>query len=264
MKLITTVLCCVAAGAAVLAYPGSLSNEPQHEKPTEGYTDTPMLPGGKWHVHDSGRPAPVVVTPGVGSAPPSDAIVLFDGKDLSKWKSGDKPAGWKVADGVMEVNGTGSIETKEEFGDMQLHLEWAAPAKVESSSQGRGNSGVFLMGRYELQVLDSFDNRTYSDGQAAAMYGQTPPMVNACRKPGEWQTYDVIFTAPRFDKDALVSPGVLTVLHNGVVVHNGDAFIGATAHRELAKYSAHPPQGPLQLQDHGNPVRYRNIWVRRL
>jgi len=264
MKLTTTLLCCAAASALLLAYPGTLSSEPQHEKPTEGYSDTPFLPGNKWRVHDIARPAPGVITPGVASAPPSDAIVLFDGKDLSKWKCGDKPAGWKVEGGAMEVNGSGSIETQEEFGDVQLHVEWASPAAVESSSQGRGNSGVFLMGRYEVQVLDSFDNRTYSDGQAAAMYGQIPPLVNACRKPGEWQSYDIVFVAPRFEKDALVSPAVLTLFHNGVLVHHADAFLGATAHKSLPKYSAHPAQGPISLQDHGNPVRYRNVWVRRL
>lgn len=204
------------------------------------------------------------MTPGVGLAPPSDALILFNGKDLSSWKSADKDARWKLDDGVMEVNGTGTIETRETFGDIQLHVEWAAPAVVESSSQGRGNSGVFLMGRYELQVLDSFDNRSYSDGQAAAMYGQYPPLVNACRKPGEWQTYDIVFRAPRFEGERLLKPATLTVLHNGVLVHDAEAFLGATAHRALAKYSQHAAQGPISLQDHGNPVRYRNIWVRRL
>ncbi|HUR28364.1 MAG TPA: DUF1080 domain-containing protein [Planctomycetota bacterium] len=264
MKLITFVLCCAAAGAGVLAFPETLSEEPQHEEPNVGYSDTPFLPGGKWRVHDVARPAPPVVTPGVGSAPPSDAIVLFDGKDLAQWKCGEKAAGWKLVDGAMEVNGTGSIETKAEFGDVQLHVEWASPAIPESSSQGRGNSGVFLMGRYELQVLDSFDNRTYADGQAAAMYGQIPPLVNACRKPGEWQTYDVVFIAPRFEKGVLLSPGLLTVFHNGVLVHHADAFLGGTAHKTLATYAPHPPLGPLSLQDHGNPVRYRNIWLRKL
>jgi hypothetical protein len=189
---------------------------------------------------------------------------LFNGTDLSQWKCGDKPADWKLTDGAMEVNGSGSLETREQFGDVQLHLEWAAPAKLESSSQGRGNSGVFLMGRYEVQVLDSFENRSYADGQAAAMYGQNPPLVNACRKPGDWQSYDIIFRAPRFDGETLVSPAVLTLLHNGVLVQNAEAFLGATAHRSLPQYSAHPASGPIGLQDHGNPVRYRNIWVRRL
>lgn len=229
-----------------------------------GYKDTPFLPDGKWRVHDADRPTPPIVTPGVGSAPPSDAIVLFDGTSLAAWKSGDKDAAWKLVDGAMEVNGTGSIETREHFGDVQLHLEWSAPEKVESESQGRGNSGVFLMGIYEIQVLDSHMNRTYADGQAAALYGQKPPLVNACRKPGEWQSYDVFFKAPRFDGNQLVSPGVVTVVHNGVLVHHAEPFLGATRHREVASYLPHAASGPIALQDHGNPVRYRNVWVRKL
>lgn len=236
---------------------------PQDSHPI-GYKDTPLLPDGKWHVHDPDRPTPAVVTPGTGGAPPSDALVLFDGKSLAAWKSGDKDAAWKLVDGAMEVNGTGTIETRESFGDIQLHLEWRAPEKPESESQGRGNSGVFLMGMYEIQVLDSFENRTYADGQAAALYGQRPPLVNACRKPGEWQSYDIFFKAPRFDGQKLASPAVVTVVQNGVLVQNAEAFLGATRHREVATYSAHAPTGPLALQDHGNPVRYRNIWVRRL
>ncbi|MCE9595306.1 MAG: DUF1080 domain-containing protein [Planctomycetes bacterium] len=229
-----------------------------------GYKDTPFLPDGKWRVHDIDRPAPPVITPGDGTAPPSDAVVLFDGKSLAAWKSGDKDAAWTLVDGAMEVNGTGSLETRESFGDLQLHLEWASPAKVEAESQGRGNSGVFLMGRYEIQVLDSFENRTYSDGSAASLYGQKPPLVNACRKPGEWQTYDIFFKAPRFDGEKLATPGVVTVVHNGVVVQNAEPFLGATQHRALATYAAHPATGPIVLQDHGNPVRYRNVWVRKL
>ncbi|MCC7014127.1 MAG: DUF1080 domain-containing protein [Planctomycetes bacterium] len=236
----------------------------QHDQPPVGYSDTPQLPGQPWKVHDIERPAPAVVTPGLGAAPPSDAVVLFDGKDLSQWRSGDQPAKWKVEQGYAEVNGTGTIETREEFGDCQLHVEWASPAKVESGSQGRGNSGVFLMGRYEVQVLDSFDNRTYSDGSAASMYGQFPPLVNACRKPGEWQSYDILFKAPRFEGAQLVAPAMLTLIHNGVVVHHGQAFLGATRHREVATYEPHGPADRIALQDHGNPVRFRNIWVRRL
>ena len=237
------------------------------QEPT-GYTDTPRLPDSKWRVHDGERPQPRVVTPGaeVGKAP-SDAVVLFDGKDLSAWVAaggGGGKAGWKVEDGAMVVNGTGSIETREQFGDCQLHLEWAAPSPPEGDSQGRGNSGLFFMGRYEVQILDSFDNKTYPDGQAAAIYGQTPPLVNACRKPGEWQTYDVVFEAPRFERDQLVRPARVTVFHNGVLVHHAREILGGTAHRALATYAPHPPEGPIQLQDHGNPVRYRNVWVRRL
>ena len=264
MKPPTLILATVLGGVAVLTLPAALSGDAQHEEPSVGYSDTPFLPDGKWRVHDAARPAPPVVKPGEGGAPPSDALVLFDGKDLAAWKSGDKPAGWRVADGAMEVNGQGDIETREHFGDMQLHLEWASPAKVESSSQGRGNSGVFLMGRYEVQVLDSFENRTYADGQAAAMYGQKPPLVNASRKPGDWQSYDIFFRAPRFDGQKLVSPALVTVVHNGVLVHHGEAFLGATAHRSVAAYAPHDPTGPIRLQDHGNPVRYRNVWVRKL
>src|SRR5688572_8596514 len=260
----TAIACCVLAAVTILASHPPTPSGPSQEKPSVGYSDTPFLPGNKWRVHDVDRPAPKVVTPGESGAPPSDAIVLFDGKDLSKWKSGAKDAAWKLADGFMEVNGSGSIETREEFGDLQLHLEWAAPAAVESSSQGRANSGVFLMGRYEVQVLDSFDNRTYADGSAAALYGQHPPLVNACRKPGEWQSYDIVFKAPRFEGETLVSPALVSVIHNGVLAHHAEAFLGATAHKTLPKYAPHAPQGPIQLQDHGNPVRYRNVWVRRL
>ena len=235
----------------------------------EGYDDTPFLPGGKWRVHDKDRPRPAVVTPGDSGGPPSDAIVLFDGKGLSEWrKQGGEGAAaeWKVVDGAMEVSRTGSIRTAREFGDMQLHIEWRAPEVVESHSQGRGNSGVYLMGRYEVQVLDSYENDTYPDGQAAAMYGQYPPAVNACRPPGEWQTYDIAFRAPRFEEETgeLLEPALVTVIHNGVLVHHARPFLGAATHRRLPKYEAHPAKGPLVLQDHGNPVRFRNIWVREL
>jgi hypothetical protein len=233
-----------------------------------GYTDTPLLPGGKWHVHDPARPRPPVVTPGTAGTseqpgrPPSDAIVLFDGKDLSKWSSGGGPAKWKVADGVAEVNGTGDVETKESFGDVQLHLEWMEPTPAQGESQGRGNSGVFFMSQYEVQILDCYENLTYPDGQTAALYGQFPPLVNACRKPGEWQSYDIVFEAPRFDGDKLVTPARATIFHNGICVQHAQEILGATQHRALATYAAHPAKLPLRLQDHGNPVRFRNIWVR--
>jgi hypothetical protein len=236
-------------------------------KPPVGYDDTPMLPGSKWRVHDGTRPQPRIVTPGGESGqPPSDAIVLFDGKDLSAWvgREGAEPQ-WKIENGYMEVTRTGNIQTKEHFGDCQLHIEWAAPAEVRGSSQGRGNSGVFLMGRYEIQVLDGYDNITYADGITASIYGQYPPLVNACRKPGEWQTYDIFFMAPRFEGDNLVSPAYITVVHNGVLVHHHQEAMGPTGHRTLSSYNKpHPPKGPLSLQDHGDPVRYRNIWIRPL
>ena len=164
----------------------------------------------------------------------------------------------------MEVNGTGDIRTREEFGDVQLHIEWASPSVIEGTGQGRGNSGVFFMGRYELQILNSYQNQTYPDGQAAAMYGQYPPLVNASRGAGEWQTYDIIFRAPRFDGDRIATPARATLLHNGVLVHDAREFLGATAHQKVAEYAAHSSAGPIQLQDHGNPVQFRNIWARRL
>jgi hypothetical protein len=243
----------------------------RQEHAAPGYRDTPLLPGGKWHVHDPDRPRPPVVAPGTSSTdaqpgrPPSDAIVLFDGKDLSQWRGGGGGAAlWTVANGCVEVNGTGDVETKEGFGDCQLHLEWQEPAPPKGESQERGNSGLFFMQRYEVQILDCFENLTYPDGQTAALYGQTPPLVNACRKPGEWQSYDVVFTAPRFDGGKLLEPARVTLFHNGVLVHLHEPILGSTQHRAVASYSPHPPKLPIRLQDHGNPVRFRNIWVRPL
>jgi hypothetical protein len=229
-----------------------------------GYTDTPMLPGLPYHVHDPARPHPAVVMPGarVGEAP-SDAIVLFDGRDLTHW-SPTKQA-WKVENGYVEViPDAGDLRSKEAFGDVQLHVEWAAPVQVRNSSQNRGNSGIFLQGRYEVQVLDSFDNPTYADGQAGAIYGQWPPLVNPVRRPGEWQSYDIVFEAPRVDGDRLLKPAYLTVFLNGVLLHAHKEVMGPTVHRALAKYAPQPAEDVLMLQDHQQPVRYRNIWVRRL
>ncbi len=202
---------------------------------------------------------PKVIDPG---PPPSDAVVLFEGKDLSQWQ-GDKggPAKWQVADGVMTVNGTGSIMTKEQFGDVQLHVEWAAPSEVKGEGQGRGNSGIYLQGRYEIQVLDSYNNKTYFDGQAGAFYGHFPPLVNVSRKPGEWQTYDIIFHPPKKAGDK-VQPGSFTVLHNGVLVQDHIPVEGEAT--TAAQFKGLAQTGPLVLQDHGNPVRYRNIWIRKL
>jgi hypothetical protein len=212
------------------------------------------LSGIKW-------PEPPIITPGKTDAdPPSDAIVLFDGKDLSAWENGDK---WIVKDGVAIVKDT-DIKTKQSFGDCQFHVEWSSPVPAKGKGQGRGNSGVFLMDRYELQVLDSYDNKTYYDGQASAIYKQTPPMVNAMRPPGEWNTYDIIWTAPRFNEDgSLESPAYMTVLHNGVLTINHFALEGETLYNELPKYHEHGKL-PIHLQNHGNPVRFRNIWVREI
>ena len=205
-------------------------------------------------------PMPPVVDPGTASSAPSDAVVLFDGTDLSAWEGGDN---WTIENGYAIDQG--NIRTKEEFGDCQLHLEFAAPEEVKGSGQGRGNSGVYLMGRYEVQILDSYDNETYYDGQCGSIYKQHPPLVNACRKPGEWQTYDIIFTAPRFNDDRTVkSPGYVTVLHNGVLIQNHFELLGDTKWDAPPSYSKHPERGPISLQFHGNPVRFRNIWIRDL
>ncbi len=204
---------------------------------------------------------PVVVTPGVQGAPPSDAIVLFNGKDLSAWK-GDNGAApnWKIENGYAEVHG-GGIMTREEFGAVQLHVEWASPAEVKGDGQGRGNSGIYLQGRYEIQVLDSYQNKTYFNGQAGSFYGHSAPLVNASRKPGEWQSYDIIFHPPRPVEGKTVN-GSFTVLHNGVLVQ--DHVVVAGDATTAAKFSGVTPRGPILLQDHGNPVHYRNIWVRKL
>jgi hypothetical protein len=248
-----------AAAVAVLA--GALVAQ---DKKKEGYTDTPVITGQKWKVHDADRPAPTVVTPGREyGLPPSDAIILFDGKDLSKWQGGKGEAPWKVENGYIEcAPKTGDIQTKDKWGDFQLHIEWASPAEVKGNSQGRGNSGVFLHGRYEIQVLDSFENPTYADGGASAIYGQWPPLVNAARKPGEWQTYDIVFHAAKFKDGALESPATATVFHNGVLTHEKKDILGPTQHRNLAKESAYDGKGGIRLQDHGNTTRFRNIWIR--
>jgi len=239
-----------------------------------GYQDTPLIPGTKWHVHDGLRPQPRVVAPGMAGTldkpgtPPSDAVILFDGTDLSKWQANGKPAKWKVENGSMQIaSKTGSLATKEPIGDCQLHIEWAVPNPGMGSGQQRSNSGVLFFGRYEIQVLDSYESKTYPDGQASAIYGSYPPLVNAVRKSGEWQVYDIIFTAPRFEGEKLVKPGYFTVMVNGVLVHNHAEILGTSNHRAAPNYTPHPPKGALVLQDHGDPgetVRYRNIWYREL
>ena len=226
----------------------------------------------KWAVHDEGRPKPPVVQPGTPSTPaeagkaPSDALVLFDGTDLSHWQAegGGAPT-WAVAGGYMEAAGGKGVVTKDGFGDCQLHIEFATPEKVEGDGQGRGNSGVFLMSHYEVQVLDSYQNETYADGQAAAVYGQHPPLVNASLPPGQWQAYDIVFRRPHFSPDGSVAkPATVTVLHNGVLVQDHVEIKGKSAHKTDAKYVKHDDKLPISLQFHGNPTRFRNIWVRQL
>lgn len=265
-------LTCAALATVCLAPLDAVAADaPAADRKPPGYTDTPLQPNGKWRVHDANRARPTVVTPGdFGSEakpgkPPSDAVVLLGpGKDLSAWQQTDgTPATWPMKNGVLQ-SGKGFIETKQSFKDFQLHVEWASPKKVEGDSQGRGNSGVFLLGKFEIQVLDSFKNETYADGQASAMYGQYPPLVNACRPPGKWQTYDIVFKAPRFKGDKLESPAVVTVLHNGVVTHAGTAYFGPSEHKVNPPYKPADATGPLRLQDHGNPVSFRNLWIRPL
>ena len=239
-----------------------------------GFDDTPMLPGLPYHVHDYKRPHPPVVTPASqpGGAP-SDAVVLFDGKDLSKWrgqrgaisKAGSEEPQWKVENGYFEVvPKTGDLATKEKFGDMQLHIEWSEPEGITGTSQGRGNSGVLLQGRYEVQVLDSYQSPTYADGQAGAIYGQWPPLANAVRKPGEWNVYDIIFEAPKFEGEKLVKPAFITVFLNGVLLHNRKESMGPMVYRQVARYVPQPAEDSVVLQNHGNNVRFRNVWARRL
>jgi hypothetical protein len=251
----------LATWLVIAASAGLLAQQPSADL---GYTDTPMLPGLPYHVHDPARPRPAAVTPGarVGDAP-SDAIVLFDGASLAAWDTGSPT--WKTENGYLEVvPGRGDLRSKEKFGDVQLHVEWAAPAPARGTGQNRGNSGIFLQGRYEVQVLDSFESATYADGQAGALYGQWPPLANPVRRPGEWQSYDIVFDAPRFNGTSLVSPAYLTVFLNGVLLHHRRELMGPTVHRALAEYAPQPAEDSLVLQDHANPVRYRNIWVRRV
>lgn len=229
-----------------------------------GYTDTPLIPGQKWRVHDPERPQPNVVKSGKKfsehATPPSDAIVLFDGTSLDKWNGGK----WAIKDGYMEVT-KGGISTEIPWDDFQLHIEWASPAIVKGSSQGRGNSGLFLPGGHEIQILDSYQNPSYPDGSAASIYGQWPPRVNASRGPGKWQTYDVIFEAPRWDdNNKLITPGFVTVIHNGVLVHHRKAFNGPTGHKSATNYNRVNKSRTISLQDHGNPNKFRNIWARSI
>ena len=266
---ITAFVACILAGAVMSAQQTQTPPAQPPPAPT-GYQDTPMQPNGKWHIHDGTRPQPRVVTPG-----PLRVAGAAVGRHRAAWQ---RPGSQPLADdagrrsgsagrsqsGVLS-SGKGMIRTKQDdFTDYQLHVEFATPSEVKGNSQGRGNSGVFLNGVFEIQVLDSFENITYPDGQASAMYGQFPPMVNASRKPGEWQSYDITFTGPRFNGTTLEKPAIVTVLHNGVTVHAAQAFLGPTAHKQIGKYEPSHAKGYIGLQDHGNPVRFRNIWIRPL
>ena len=242
------------------------------DAPKLGYKDTPIIPGTSWHVHDGDRPQPRLVTTGASfshlAPAPSDAVILFDGKQLVNWQQGDgSPAKWKIEDGYMEVAPkTGSIRTKNKFADFQLHIEFATPIKVDGNSQGRGNSGILLNGVYEIQVLDSYNNPTYPDGQCGGLYGQSPPLVNASKAPGQWQSYDIIFESPRWDKDSkIMKKASVTLIHNGVLLHHKKEYAGTTPHRANGNYDRpHPAEMYIELQDHNNPMRFRNIWLRSI
>jgi len=236
-----------------------------------GYSYTPQLPNSPWRVHDRRRPQPPKVAPGkTPGAPPADAVVLFDGKDFAQWENARPTDGAEaidpksIEDGAFNVLKTGWIQTKRHFGDCQLHIEWRTPETADGDNLNWGNSGVFFLGNYELQILESHDNKVYADGMAGAIYGQTPPSVNPARKPGQWQTFDVIFTAPRFDGEMLLSPAYFTVLWNGVLVQNHTEVMGSTRHLTFPNYRSFESTGPLVLQPHGSAVRFRNIWIRPL
>ena len=240
----------------------------------KGYSDTPMIPGQVWRVHDIDRPSPPVVTPGKSSQQnsagkaPSDAIVLFDGSSTDAWLSvKGSECEWLLTDEqALEVKpGSGDIRSKQSFGQCQLHVEWRAPTEIYADSQGRGNSGVFLLGLYEIQVLDGYENPTYADGLTAAIYGQYPPLVNASVPPGHWHTFDIVFEPPVFYSSRFISPARLTVFHNGILVHLRQEIQGPTKHRALANYEEpHETTGPIVLQDHGDHVQFRNIWIREI
>ena len=265
----------VAATTLFGQQPQSAAPKPDHElagDDVRGYSDTPRIPGQKWKVHDMDRPRPQKVTPGplFTEAPPSDAIVLFDGKDLSQWVQTTRggvtqPPRWKVVNGYIEIAPrTGRLRSKEQFGDCQLHVEWQIPVEAKGNGQSIGNSGIELMGRYEIQVLESADHLTYADGGAGAIYGVWPPLVNPSRRQGEWNVYDIFFEAPRFEGDKLVKPAYITVMFNGVLVQNHKDFLGTTIWWKVGVYTPHPAEQPLTLQDHNQPVRFRNIWIRKL
>jgi hypothetical protein len=253
----------VAGLVSIAALPAAAQEKP-------GFKDTPILPGGQWHVHDSDRPTPQPVTPAANpGGAPADAVVLFDGKSTDAWVP--EKGVWPIKDGAMTIpsragsGGESNLVSKQSFGDVQFHLEFRSPNPPTKTSQDRGNSGIWFMQRYEVQILDGYQNPTYADGTVGAVYGWKPPLVNAAREPGEWQSYDVVFERPRFAVDGkLVRPAYVTAFLNGVLVQNHQAMLGTTIWRQVASYKAHPDAAPIQLQDHDSPVSFRNIWVRPL
>lgn len=266
MNACVPVLTTIATLTAILLLPSRLhAAELVHARDGSGvygYKDTPILPWCGYHVHDPDRPEPPRIDPGPAQPPapiPGDAIVLFDGSDLSQWE----PNEWRLVDGQIEAL-AGNLVSRQHFGDIQLHVEWLAPADFEGPWHDRGNNGVMLMGLYEIQIFDSYNEKLYPDGQAAAIYGQTPPLVNVTRPPGQWQTFDIVFTAPRFDGEQLVAPARVTMFHNGVLVHLNEKIHGETTHRALPQYRRKVSSGPILLLSHNCPVRFRNIWVRPL
>lgn len=249
----------LAAMAAALALPAPAhAAGPMLPDGRIGYTDSPLLPWtAGWRKHDPDRPQPPKVTPGINGAAPSDAVVLFDGRDTSAWASN----GWTLAEGAL-VCGKGDLETRAAFGSCQLHLEWMTPDPPGDQPMNRGNSGVFFMGRYEFQIFDSFSQPLYADGIAASVYGETPPLAAAALPPGRWQTFDLVFLAPEFDGGRVARPARLTAFHNGVLVQYDTEIRGPCAHKSIAPYRPHEARLPLKLQSHGSPVRFRNIWIR--
>lgn len=274
--LLATLLAALTLAPAAFAQQAPAPPKPAQEHDGDdirGYRDTPQIPGQKWKVHDMERPRPAKVKPGpmVSAPPPADAIVLFDGKDLSQWEQVARRGGavsapqWKVENGYLEiVPRTGRIRTKQHFGDCQLHIEWQIPNEAKGNGQSIGNSGVELMSRYEIQVLESESHLTYADGGAGSIYGVWPPLVNAARPQGEWNSYDIFFKAPRFEGDKLVSPATITVVWNGILVQHHKEYLGTTVWRRVGRYTPHPAEQPLSLQDHNQAVRFRNIWIRKM
>lgn len=260
-------LCTILGVSALLAIPAFLiAATPMQKAPAPAAVPAAAAGEKEWKVHDRDRPQPAMVTAGNHGGAPSDATALFDGKDMSQWTGGDNQVKWAVKDGIVQITpGSGDIRTKESFGSCQLHIEWMVPETCQCKDQHGCNSGVFFMDQYELQILGSNPNKTYVDGMAGAMYGQYPPLVNPCRPNGQWNTYDVVFHAPIFAKDGTVTKvGTMTVLFNGILVQDHSEIWGSTAHGAKAHYTAHADKLPIHIQDHGDALCFRNIWIRPL